>query len=138
MNTFENTNNKEIQEQPFSKTELEYYKNLLMSKREAALKDLEMIESSLYEARENPDDDTPYSAHMADVGSDEQNRVTLYMLHKRTKKYINSLDRALQRIENGTYGFCSVTGKRISRGRLEAVPHTTVSIEAKLNKNQSN
>ena len=49
----------------------------------------------------------------------------------RQKKYIGYLDRALERIDNRTYGVCKVTGNPISRERLEAVPHTEISIEAK-------
>jgi RNA polymerase-binding transcription factor DksA len=50
----------------------------------------------------------------------------------RQQKYIGYLDRALERIDNRTYGVCKVTGKAISKDRLEAVPHTEISIEAKL------
>ena len=45
---------------------------------------------------------------------------------------VKNLEDALVRIENKTYGICKVTGKLISKERLRAVPHTTMSIEAKL------
>ena len=54
------------------------------------------------------------------------------MLFNRTKKFIKYLDDAMVRIQNKTYGVCKVTGATISKGRLEAVPHTQISIEAKL------
>ena len=50
----------------------------------------------------------------------------------RQKKYVENLENALMRVENKTYGICKVTGKLISKERLRAVPHTTQSIEAKL------
>ena len=50
----------------------------------------------------------------------------------REQKYIGYLDRALERIANRTYGICKVTGNAIAKERLEAVPHTEISIEAKL------
>ncbi|MDN4752981.1 TraR/DksA C4-type zinc finger protein [Porphyromonadaceae bacterium W3.11] len=49
----------------------------------------------------------------------------------RQKKFIQNLEAALVRIENGTYGICRVTGKLIPKERLRAVPHATLSIEAK-------
>jgi len=81
---------------------------------------------------ENSSDESAYSFHMADAGTDAQEREKTYMLFNRTKKFIRYLDDALKRIDNKTYGVCKVTGKKIAKGRLEAVPHTQLSIEAKL------
>ncbi|PSR00842.1 MAG: hypothetical protein BRD47_07905 [Bacteroidetes bacterium QS_8_68_28] len=82
-------------------------------------------------AREQADDNSPYSFHMADAGTDAMEREKLYLMIARQQKYIGYLDRALERIQNGTYGICKVTGEAISKERLEAVPHTEISIEAK-------
>jgi len=57
----------------------------------------------------------------------------LNQLAGRLRKFINNLEAALVRIENKTYGVCRVSGKLISKERLKAVPHTTMSIDAKLN-----
>ncbi|HKJ31393.1 MAG TPA: TraR/DksA C4-type zinc finger protein, partial [Balneolales bacterium] len=84
------------------------------------------------ESHENDSDESAYSFHIADAGSDMQEREKTYMLIHRTRKFIIYLDEALKRIDNKTYGICKVTGKKISKGRLEAVPHTQLSIEAKL------
>lgn len=70
---------------------------------------------------------------MADVGTNVMEQEKNYMLLNRTWKFIDYLDRALQRIDHKTYGICKVTGKKISKGRLELVPHTQLSIEAKKN-----
>ncbi len=69
---------------------------------------------------------------MADAGTDAMEREKLYLMMARQQKFVGYLDRALERIENKTYGICKVTGNPISKERLEAVPHTEISIEAKL------
>ncbi|WP_441001453.1 TraR/DksA family transcriptional regulator [Fodinibius sp. SL11] len=117
---------------PYSDEELEYFKDIILKKREEAERELESLQSTLRDSMENASDESAYSFHMADAGTDAQEREKTYMLFNRTKKFIRYLDDALTRIENKTYGVCKVTGKKISKGRLEAVPHTQLSIEAKL------
>lgn len=117
---------------PYSDKELEYFKDIILKKREEAERELESLQSTLRDSMENASDESAYSFHMADAGTDAQEREKTYMLFNRTKKFIRYLDDALRRIENKTYGVCKVTGKKISKGRLEAVPHTQLSIEAKL------
>lgn len=117
---------------PYSDEELEYFKEIILKKREEAERELESLQSTLRDSMENASDESAYSFHMADAGTDAQEREKTYMLFNRTKKFIRYLDDALTRIENKTYGVCKVTGKKISKGRLEAVPHTQLSIEAKL------
>ncbi|MEX1063267.1 MAG: TraR/DksA C4-type zinc finger protein [Balneolaceae bacterium] len=117
---------------PYSDKELEYFREIIIRKRDEAEKEMESLQSSLRESMENASDESAYSFHMADAGTDAQEREKTYMLFNRTRKFIRYLDDALQRIDNKTYGVCKVTGKRISKGRLEAVPHTQLSIEAKL------
>lgn len=117
---------------PYSDEELEYFKEIIIKKRDEAEQELESLQSSLRDSMENASDESAYSFHMADAGTDAQEREKTYMLFNRTKKFVRYLDDALKRIENKTYGVCKVTGKKISKGRLEAVPHTQLSIEAKL------
>jgi len=117
---------------PYSDEELEYFRQIIIAKRDEAENDLHMLQSTLKENTENASDESAYSFHMADAGSDAQEREKTYMLFNRTKKFIKYLDDALVRIDKKTYGVCKVTGKKISKGRLEAVPHTQISIEAKL------
>ena len=117
---------------PFNDEELEYFRQLIISKREEAQQELESLNTYLRESMENASDESAYSFHMADAGTDAQEREKTYMLFNRTKKFIKYLDDALVRIDNKTYGICKVTGNPISKGRLEAVPHTQLSIEAKL------
>jgi RNA polymerase-binding protein DksA len=117
---------------PYSDEELEYFREIILKKRDEAERDLAMLQQSLRDSTENASDDSAYSFHMADAGSDAQEREKTYMLFNRTKKFIKYLDDAMVRIQNKTYGVCKVTGAKISKGRLEAVPHTQISIEAKL------
>ncbi len=126
------TTNQAERVSPYSDEELEYFRQIIIKKRDEAENDLQMLQTSLRESTENSSDESAYSFHMADAGSDAQEREKTYMLFNRTKKFIKYLDDALTRIDKKTYGVCKVTGKKISKGRLEAVPHTQISIEAKL------
>jgi len=117
---------------PYNDEELEYFRQIIIKKREETEQDLEMLQNSLRDSMESSTDDSAYSFHMADAGSDAQEREKTYMLYNRSRKFLKYLDDALVRIDNKTYGVCKVTGKKISKGRLEAVPHTQISIEAKL------
>jgi DnaK suppressor protein len=118
---------------PFSDKELEHFKQLILEKRQEASEEIERLQAQL-STRENEsaDGDSPYSFHMADAASDSTDRERAYMMIERQKKLIGYLDRALERIYNKTYGICRVTGKPIDKERLEAIPHTEISIEAKL------
>lgn len=109
-----------------------HFEQLLVERRQEAIDDIERMRSQLEDAREQAENDTAYSFHMADAGTDAMEREKLYLMIARQQKYVGYLDRALERVKNRTYGICKVTGKPISKERLEAVPHTEISIEAKL------
>jgi RNA polymerase-binding protein DksA len=116
---------------PFSNEELEHFKELILKRRRAAKEDIERMRGQIEEGKEQAGDNSAYSLHMADAGTDAMEREKLYLMIARQKKYIGYLNRALERIENKTYGICRVTGEPIAKERLEAVPHTEISIEAK-------
>lgn len=117
----------------FSEDELNYFKNLIVNKRTEAIEEMTLLEMNLREMRDADSDDASSTMHhMADVASDEQGIAMKYRLIERTRAFIKQLDRALERIENGTYGICRVTGKPIEKERLEFAPHTRYSMEAKL------
>ena len=120
------------QKTPFSDKELEHFKALILKKRADAVEDIDRMKAQLEDSREQAENDSAYSFHMADAGTDAMEREKLYLMVARQQKYVGYLDRALERIKNKTYGICKVTGKPISKERLEAVPHTEISIEAKL------
>jgi len=116
---------------PFSDEELEHFKELLLQRRREAKEEIEQMREQINEAKEQADDNSAYGVHMADAGTDAMEREKLHLMISRQQKYIGYLDRALERIENKTYGICRVTGEPIAKERLEAVPHTEISIEAK-------
>jgi RNA polymerase-binding protein DksA len=117
---------------PFNDKELAHFRSLIENKRAAALEDVDGLKGQISDANEQSENDTAYSFHMADAGTDAMDREKLYLMIARQQKYIGYLDRAIDRIENKTYGICKVTGDPISVERLEAVPHTEISIKAKL------
>lgn len=127
-----NESKKDERVSPYSDKELEYFREIIIKKMEEAEEELNALQRTLRESMENASDESAYSYHMADAGTDAQEREKTYMLFNRTKKFVKYLDDALKRIDNKTYGVCKVTGKKISKGRLEAVPHTQLSIDAKL------
>lgn len=126
----ESTDDKRVS--PYSDKDLEHFREIIIKKMEDAQAELDALQRTLRESMENASDESAYSYHMADAGTDAQEREKTYMLFNRTKKFLKYLNDALSRIDNKTYGVCKVTGEKISKGRLEAVPHTQLSIEAKL------
>ncbi len=115
----------------FADDDFEHFKGIILARRMEAVEDIDRMRTQLDDVREQAENDTAYSFHMADAGTDAMEREKLYLMLARQKKYVGYLDRALERIKNRTYGICRVTGKAISRERLEAVPHTEMSIEGK-------
>jgi DnaK suppressor protein len=115
---------------PFSDEELEEFRELILRKRSEALEEVESLRAQLEDSREH-EGDSAYSFHMADAGTDAMEREKLYLMVARQQKFVGYLDRALERIDNKTYGLCKATGKPIQKERLMAVPHTELSIEAK-------
>lgn len=129
----------EIQESPkrtyLSDEELEYFRNLILTKRREALEEIEDMNGRLENAQEQTEG---YTYHMADSGTDAMEREMLYLMISRQQKFVGYLDRALKRIEQKTYGMCKLTGKPIPKERLEVVPHTETTVEAKLEEKKKN
>jgi len=121
------------------KGDLKYFKDLLEQKRAEAIKNVEYLRSVALDStnQEASCDHSAYSFHMADQGTDAMEREKAFLFASRDEKYIRQIDEALERIDNGTYGICRVTGKDIGKERLEAVPTTTISYEAKLKESKS-
>ena len=129
------TNKDAVSEQPvttLTDDELAYFRSLIMTKRDAAISEIRNLSHQIEDSRDQAENDSAYSFHMADAGTDAMEREKLYLMLARLRKFVGYLDRALERIANKTYGVCKVTGNPIAKERLEAVPHTEISIEAKL------
>ncbi len=120
----------------YSDEELMEFKDLILHKIEVARSDYNQIVAALTHRDNNSVDDTSPTYKVTEEGYATQSKEELNTLAARQKKFIDSLQCALVRIENKTYGVCRVTGKLIPKERLRAVPHATLSIEAKQMKNR--
>ena len=119
----------------YSDKELKEFEALIMSKLENAKSELNLLKDSLSRNSESGTDTTAGTLKVMEDGADTIEKENLSQLAARQQKFITNLENALVRIKNGTYGICSITGKLIGKERLKAVPHTTLSIEAKLQQN---
>ncbi len=115
----------------YSDEELAMFKALIEKKITAAKIDLDGLKSSLSHKDDNGTDDTIHSFNMMEDGAGTLTREEISQLAQRQEKFITNLENALMRIQNKTYGICRVTGKLIQKERLMAVPHATLSMEAK-------
>ena len=113
----------------YSDTELAEFRDLIMKKLETAKKELAYLQGLITRKDEGDMEDGRYMT-MED-GSMSMEREQLSQMASRQIQFIDHLEKALMRIENKTYGICRVTGKLIDKARLRAVPHATLSIEAK-------
>lgn len=116
-----------------TKADLAHFKKLLMEKHKEILEQLGYIKDVSENGAETSfGEDTTYSTHMADHGTDEQEREKKFYHASRENKYLLYIEEALDRIENGTYGICISCGKEIPKERLEAVPHTQKCVPCKM------
>ncbi|MCB9361426.1 MAG: TraR/DksA C4-type zinc finger protein [Flavobacteriales bacterium] len=115
----------------YSDAELAEFKELIEKKIAEARIDLDGLKDSLSHKDDNGTDDTSHSFNMMEDGAGTLSREEVAQLAQRQEKFIRNLENALNRIQNKTYGICRETGKLIKKERLRAVPHATLSIEAK-------
>jgi RNA polymerase-binding transcription factor DksA len=120
-----------MEKERYSDAELEEFRQLINKKLEEARNDLEGLKGSLSHKDDHGTEDTSPSFKMMEDGSETLSREEVSQLAMRQEKFITHLENALTRINNKTYGVCRVTGKLIQKERLRAVPHATLSIEAK-------
>ncbi|WP_207535491.1 TraR/DksA family transcriptional regulator [Desertivirga arenae] len=116
----------------YSDVELQEFKELILEKIRIAKEELNALTQSLSNPSLNGTDDTAGTYKTLEDGSATLEKEQTNQLAARQKKFIENLEGALVRIENKTYGLCRETGKLIPKERLRAVPHTTLSMEAKL------
>ena len=111
----------------YSKAELEEFRQIILEKVEEARRELKRLQESLQESNEIGSD----SYNMTEFGSETLDKEQTEMFMAREVKFIGNLEKALIRIENGSYGRCRITGKLIPAKRLKIVPHTMLSLEGK-------
>jgi RNA polymerase-binding transcription factor DksA len=115
----------------FSDVELEEFKTLINQKLVDANIDYSLLIGSLSHNDDHGTDDTGRAFNMMEDGSETLSREEVAQLAARQEKFIQSLNAALNRINNKTYGICRVKGTLIPKERLRLVPHATMSIDAK-------
>jgi RNA polymerase-binding transcription factor DksA len=116
----------------YSDSELVEFRQLIVEKLEAAKKELKYLQDQISRSGDSTADDTENKYASMDDGGSSMEREYLNQMAARQRLYLDHLDKALVRIQNKTYGICRVTGKLIDKERLRAVPHATLSMEAKL------
>ena len=116
--------------QRYSDVDLAEFREIIQKKLDAAKKELAYLQGLITRKDEGGDMDEARYMTMED-GSVSMEREQLSQMASRQITFIDHLEKAMMRIENKTYGICRVTGKLIDKARLRAVPHATLSIEAK-------
>ena len=116
----------------YSDSDLAEFRELINKKLEAAKKELAYLQGLITRKDDMGGDETDNRYMTMEDGSMSMEREQLSQMASRQITYIDHLEKALIRIENKTYGICRVTGKLIDKARLRAVPHATLSLEAKL------
>lgn len=120
----------------YSDQELEEFRQLIEKKLQKARQELDLLQNAFNYKDSNSTDDTSPTFKLLEDGSEIMTREEIGQLAMRQKKFIQNLEAALVRIQNKTYGICRETGKLIPKERLLAVPHATLSMEAKLKQNR--
>lgn len=115
----------------YSDAELEEFRAIIQEKLTQALEDYDNLKKALSNVDGNDTADTSPTFKVLEEGAATSSKEDLSRQAQRLMKFINNLQAALIRIENKTYGICRETGKLIPKERLKAVPHATLSIEAK-------
>ena len=116
----------------YSDAELVEFRELIQRKLEAAKKELAYLHGLITRKDEMGGDEGDNRYMTMEDGSLSMEREQLSQMASRQITFIDHLEKAIMRIENKTYGICRVTGKLIDKARLRAVPHATLSIEAKM------
>lgn len=120
-----------VDEAPLTPEEIQNYRTALLHQRRTLLGDMDhMNNEALHGDRQDSSSDlSTMPIHMADVGTDNYEQEFMLNLLETDRKLLREIDKALHKIEEGTYGICEGTGKQINRARLDAVPSARYCIE---------
>ena len=117
----------------YSDEDLKEFRELILEKLKIAKSDYEMYKNALTQSDGNDTQDTSPTFKVLEEGAATLSKEESGKLAQRQLKFIQHLQAALVRVENKTYGICRDTGKLIAKERLRAVPHATLSMDAKMN-----
>jgi RNA polymerase-binding transcription factor DksA len=127
----------------YGKKELEQFREIILDKRDEILEQLQNLREQMLDPTtgEYINENSPYSLHMAEQGTDAMEREKTFLYAQRENKFLGYLEDALKRIDNGTYGIClecieepqhlCPTCPLIPKARLEAVPHSQLCLPMK-------
>ncbi len=115
----------------YSDEELMEFRNIILEKLESAKHDYDTLRNAITHEDNNDTEDTSPTFKVMEEGASVLSKEEAGRLAQRQRQFIQHLQAALVRIENKTYGICRETGKLIAKDRLKAVPHATLSIDAK-------
>lgn len=118
----------------YSDDELQEFKEIILAKLEKAQRDYDLLKANVTNTEGNDIADTSPTFKILEEGASTLSKEEAGQLAQRQMKFIQHLKNALVRIENKTYGICRETGELIPKERLRAVPHATLSIDAKKKK----
>jgi DnaK suppressor protein len=113
-------------EVPLKKAEILKFKKRLEEMRDQITQSLKGTTAEV----KTPDEATGYSQHQADQGTDDFDRTISLEVTSREYAILRQIERALEKIDENTYGICDISGDRIPRARLEAVPYATMTVKA--------
>ena len=124
----------------YTKKDLAQFKAVIIEKRAEIIEQLQNLKDQMMDTTTGQyvNENSPYSLHMAEQGTDAQEREKLYLWAQRETKFLGYLEDALERIENGTYGVCIDSLELpegphlIPKNRLFAVPHTSHCVTCKI------
>ncbi len=111
---------------PLKKTDIEKFKKRL----EDLKKQMTQIVRGTAAEVKTPDESKGYSQHQADEGTDDFNRIISLEVTNKEFSILRQIDRALEKIDDNTYGVCDISGEEIPLARLEAVPYATMTVKA--------
>ena len=115
----------------WNKKELGKFKDVISKRRDEILSSIEQARTRAGDIIKEGNQSSIYSSHMADAGSDQQSLEHAYSIINRESSFLNYLDKAIQRIDDDTFGVCFECSKLISKDRLMEVPHATKCFDCK-------
>ncbi|ROT47222.1 TraR/DksA family transcriptional regulator [Candidatus Cardinium hertigii] len=116
-----------MREATYTPEDLKFFKKILLEKLEKANYELQVLEKVL--SRQEAGLET--AGRLFEENAEVIETENVGQLAERQQKFIKQIELAIQRIRNGTYGICVLTGKMIDRERLKVVPHTMYAVDAK-------
>jgi len=111
---------------PLNKSQIEQFKQQLLNLRAKLTHTLQGTTQDV----KRPDESTGYTQHQADQGTDDFDRTISLELTSKEFEILHQIDRALEKIEENTYGICDISQQEIPLPRLEAVPYATMTVQA--------